>query len=836
MAWPHASTGLAVMPVERRTLLALGGVVVGLACVAGAVVLQQRSRLGGPSSPLPLPKTAPPIESVVKQYPGLQKVVDDPKLGSVLKEFAAEYNKGGVEGARAFAKERGFMNDNSDITLTILTENDETEALEAEVVELKAKVVGRGDTSIDVLIPWSVVEEEAKSGRPPEALLERLSKMQNVRGILPMNRPSVHQTKLGGVSGRGPSEGVKLTHADLWQKAGFRGAGVRVGVLDPEVSKAPKFIGSALPANTVLNRGSCVNAAGVGVDDEGLHGVAAAEIVHEMAPDAQIFLACSLGNEDAAISWLLAQGVKIISYSAGGMYGPRNGTGRTQTRINQVTKSGVLWVNAAGNDGKSFHKGTLTGGAPGYWHAFAPGRTAMSFNTQIETSIKVSLIWSEWSQAIVSDYDLYLFDAKMNELARSENKNTFIRQPTEQISARLRPNTQYYVGVRGGSRTKPASFIVNVHGAYSIEYSTPAGSLAPPADATGALAVGAVTWNTDKIASYSSRGPTEDGRLKPDISAPTQVSSAVYGASFAGTSAACPHVAGAAAVLWGRFPSYSRNDIVAQLTSRARDLGTPGPDIEYGAGRLDLGDPGSAAAPPTAVAVAPTAPRVVPTTGPTATPAPLPTSTAVTVPGGRTVPPDTSDSSTGSRVLGVLVAVVGLGVLGAVVVVAGVITLVGSVISKGKAPRPTPAYQPRAASPFRGAPAAWSPPQAAAPPAARPGQGASWSAALVGLSGTVAGQAIVLSNQPVTIGRGLQNSVCIPVQNVSHRHAWVQATPQGCYLTDLGSSNGTFVNGRRVQQHYLQPGDVVTIGPASFRFDVRRAGRALAPAAARERR
>lgn len=826
---------VSTMALDRRTALSLAGIGAGLALVGAAVLVQKLSHEGGLDAPLPLPKTAPPIESVTERFPELKKIVDDPKVGSVLKEFVVAYNDGGVEGAKSFAKLRGFMNENDDVTLSILTETDETEALEAELVKEKAQIVGRGDQRIDVLIPWDVVVEQARSGRPPEQLIEALSKLTNVRGVLPMDKPSVHQQKTG-VKLKGPSEGVKVTRADLWHKAGYRGAGVKVGVLDPEVSKAAQFLGSALPASTQVFMGSCVNRAGASVDAEGLHGVAAAEIVHEMAPDAQIYLACSLGDEAAAINWLMAQGVKIISYSAGGMYGPRNGTGSSQSRIDKLTKSGLLWVNAAGNDGKVFHRGTLTGGQNGYWHAFAPGRTAMGFKTQIETNIRVSLIWSEWNSAIISDYNLYIFDSKMNEIARSEDKNTFLRQPSEQISIQLRPNSTYYVGVRGASPTKPAPFVLNVHGASSIDYLVPAGSLAPPADAVGALAVGAVVWNTDKLATYSSRGPTEDGRIKPDLSAPTQVTNGVYGESFAGTSSACPHVAGAAAVLWGRFPSASRDEIVSLLTSRARDLGAKGPDNDYGAGRLDLGDPstlGSAPVAALAPSVTATSPiKTTPTATAVATASPTTTSPAPSSPGD-----DEDGDETVSNVAKGLLIVVGLGAAGSVGVVVGLVSLVTSLLRGRSKPPPVQMYGHPPAPLYHqhppvhpAAPSAAPAPLVTPPLAPRPlpvAKGDSpWNspdyvAALVCVSGPIAGKSVALKHdQTLTVGRAQDSDLSIPASNVSHWHAWVRATPQGCFVTDRGSSNGTFVNGQRVLQARLNPGDMITMGAATFRFEI----------------
>jgi subtilisin family serine protease len=123
------------------------------------------------------------------------------------------------------------------------------------------------------------------------------------------------------------------------------------------------------------------------------------------------------------------------------------------------------------------------------------------------------------------------------------------------------------------------------------DYVVPEQSLSSPADAVGAFAVGAVNWADDVLEPYSSQGPTADGRIKPDLAAPSVVDSASYAPeAFDGTSAATPHVAGAAALVLQAFPDFTPADIAQFLQERAEDLGDAGPDNAFGMGRLDLED------------------------------------------------------------------------------------------------------------------------------------------------------------------------------------------------------------------------------------------------------
>ena len=67
------------------------------------------------------------------------------------------------------------------------------------------------------------------------------------------------------------------------------------------------------------------------------------------------------------------------------------------------------------------------------------------------------------------------------------------------------------------------------------------------------------------------------------------------------------------------------------------------------------------------------------------------------------------------------------------------------------------------------------------------------------------------------IGRHPYNEVSLPDAAVSRYHCWITSNEDGIFLEDLGSSNGTFVNGIRVRpKRALRPGDRVRIGKTEF--------------------
>jgi subtilisin family serine protease len=116
-------------------------------------------------------------------------------------------------------------------------------------------------------------------------------------------------------------------------------------------------------------------------------------------------------------------------------------------------------------------------------------------------------------------------------------------------------------------------------------------SLLGPADATGVMAVGAInsnSWTTGPQEPSSSQGPTNDGRIKPDIMGPDNVSTGVYGSGFTGTSASSPHVAGAAALILNKNPGFSVDQLWNSLTSTAIYMAYMKDPNIYGSGLLNL--------------------------------------------------------------------------------------------------------------------------------------------------------------------------------------------------------------------------------------------------------
>jgi len=110
--------------------------------------------------------------------------------------------------------------------------------------------------------------------------------------------------------------------------------------------------------------------------------------------------------------------------------------------------------------------------------------------------------------------------------------------------------------------------------------------------------------------------------------------------------------------------------------------------------------------------------------------------------------------------------------------------------------------------------------ESAAPPAKRPRRSRGQPRIMAITSGTQAGQTAELAGGVVLIGRGADCQLILDDDYVSTRHARVVAGEDGCYVEDLGSTNGTYVNGQRVTAPTtITLADTVRIGKTVLKLE-----------------
>ncbi len=148
-------------------------------------------------------------------------------------------------------------------------------------------------------------------------------------------------------------------------------------------------------------------------------------------------------------------------------------------------------------------------------------------------------------------------------------------------TAQLDGKTTYVT--RGATlAAKRGILVVNSVGNYGSAGSS---SLVAPADAQGILAVGSVNASS-VVSTFSSRGPTADGRIKPELVAfgqsPVLISGSGQVSSAAGTSFSAPQLTALTAGLWEAKPNWTKDELLTNLIKSGTQYAAPDQNLGYG--------------------------------------------------------------------------------------------------------------------------------------------------------------------------------------------------------------------------------------------------------------
>jgi subtilisin family serine protease len=424
-------------------------------------------------------------------------------------------------------------------------------------------------------LPAGVVVEASRSGlhqlRVPRDQVETVAKLPGVQRLRP---PLPHHPALF-------SEGLTPGNFWQWHASNWTGSGVKIAIIDTGFTdwrdlqsqgELPSFV-------------SIRNFRADGQFETSEHGSAVAEIVYDTAPGADIHLyAFDTEIELAsAANYARSQGIDIIVHSVSWFNtGPGNGTGVIADIVRTATASGILWVNSAGNQAQRHYGGFFILGDNGR-HLFAPGDDRNDVFASANETICGFLSWDSWPTTS-DDYDLWLYRGNQW-VAKSDGVQNGTQPPTEAFCYTTPVTDTYSFRI---TRYSGQARNLTLHTlAHNLEHNTVTGSIVQPADASETFSVGAIFFDPQynyPLEPFSSQGPTSDGRLKPDLVAYDGISTRTYGDSnwlpfegggsgFFGTSAAAPHVAGAAAVVMQRYPDWNDSQVrgfLAIYTFRAR--------------------------------------------------------------------------------------------------------------------------------------------------------------------------------------------------------------------------------------------------------------------------
>jgi subtilisin family serine protease len=390
-----------------------------------------------------------------------------------------------------------------------------------------------------------------------------------------------------------PSQGAFKMGAETLWALDSRGAGQTVAIVDLGFGglQTSTARGVLPPASQMVTQSFDLTYGIAGrsvVGDPTQHGVRVAEIVHSVAPKARLVLVNyhTMDEFVRATRWIADRRIPIVAHSNSFLTAPYDGTGIAARAVDVAAQRGVLWVNSAGNFARRHWTGAFSDGDGDGLEDFDGGNAMPIAPERLD---RLLLVLS-WPRGRGARYALIVQRRDSDGVWRTRARGDPAVDGRSQISYRVGEVGSWRLAVMrlAGPAVRVDIFSRTIgFGRFAVAR----GSIATPADAKGAIAVGATVWESDRLTDYSSNGPTVDGRLKPDLVAPTDVT--VHpGIPVGGTSAAAPHVAGAAALLRQRRQARRLPADAASLrrvlTGSSLDLGPLGADPAFGAGRVRL--------------------------------------------------------------------------------------------------------------------------------------------------------------------------------------------------------------------------------------------------------
>lgn len=390
---------------------------------------------------------------------------------------------------------------------------------------------------------------------------------------------------------------------------------VRIGVLSDGVAgeDISREIGDVKTSNTLQSSSqSFVEGDNPSNVYNGNEGLAIIEILTDIAPAAKFhFAAFSTDIEMVnAKNWLAGKDVPgdhvklfppcdvIVDDVGFFAAGPLTGESDVSRASGIIVSEGTPYYTSVGNLAEFHYMADFNDKMkPNGIHEFNYDTSTLKADETLEcrnNSSSVARILLQWDQddpagpwTTVHDLDLYILDPKTldfnNPIAVSNVVQNGATPPYEFIALAQSVDCAIVVRKKNPSDTFAKRFHLFLYPMSELEYSVPYGSIINNNDAK-CISVGAIDVNhktRDRVEDFSSRGPTDDGRTKPEICSYDGVMTSTPGfMPFFGTSAASPHAAGLAALMLAINPELSPEQINNRMFSSATDLYIPG-DIDY---------------------------------------------------------------------------------------------------------------------------------------------------------------------------------------------------------------------------------------------------------------
>ena len=398
---------------------------------------------------------------------------------------------------------------------------------------------------------------------------------------------------------------------EWFHASGHRGAGIKVGVVDLAWfgDSLEAALGYAPDSADCWTHQSCEAPIDIWRPrfgfEQGVHGLACAEIVADIAPEAEVYAVRvnGLTTFENAVEWAIRHDIDILSmsmsffntsfYDGRGPFGPL---------IERLAAHDILLVTSAGNY------------ATQHWHGpwrdtDFDQRADLNGNDELLLDLNrgtrtVYVQWSEFRVCGTSDLSVVVRDRDGHIVGVSDDRQRVDADncaPTERVQIQAAYSGTYRLSIEA-NRVAGSGVDLDVFTTSgAIINGTSQMSLTDPASHPMAFVVGAVDvdgYLTNPAEPFSSRGPSRSGALKPDVAGPDGLDTLSFGpGGFFGTSAATPAVAGAIAVLMSSEPGLTAGEAADRLKASAwGNASSPdGYSPDLGAGRVVLPVPDATA-------------------------------------------------------------------------------------------------------------------------------------------------------------------------------------------------------------------------------------------------
>jgi hypothetical protein len=411
--------------------------------------------------------------------------------------------------------------------------------------------------------------------------------------------------------------------------------GVKVGVISDDCGSSEGLLSRSQSATVATLNDNDVALAGFDNASDRTHeGLAMMEVVNSVYPSAEVRFASAIGagggigfahsSFASAIDALAVEGCKVIVDDMIFFDEPAFEDGPIAQKMNSY--SDIVFVSAAGNWAKKVYTFNFDGqtnqpiGKLYTWlYGTVQNTTANQYKSELDITpgrkVTAFLQWDDPYMNADNDYDMYLVDKASGEIVQTSNsdQNGLGSKAFEHFTytgSECWGSEGYKLVIvqRSGQTNTHARMKLVLLGTNDASDDTKEKSIFGHAGASSVITCSAVAATADGIAAYpwTSRGDVEivdmaapfanggnrpiiETRLKPDVTSfdcvPTSVPTFPI---FQGTSASAPHVAAMAALLFSAVPAPSAAEVRALLRSGAVDLGSPGVDNVFGAGRTNV--------------------------------------------------------------------------------------------------------------------------------------------------------------------------------------------------------------------------------------------------------